>query len=690
MIDFRFRHGVIPDLIQPSLLRAVRLEILGNLSFTRKETDIYKIYQSGDLANLDGLDDSSLARLPSLLVLRNALYSQEFRNYLAAITGSGPLSGQKTDMAINIYKKGCHLLCHDDVIGSRRVSYILYLSDPDEPWKKRWGGALKLYRMKEIRGADKKKTKVPKADPVVSIQPLWNQLSFFAVQPGESYHDVEEVKGDKGVRMAISGWFHLPQKGEDGFVPGLEEELASKSSLAQLHSKADEHDLPLPNPELYPDDTKEVPKTDTERFFHFNPSKKDDEDVAKADADILTEPEISHLLKFLSPIYLTPDTMTDIQNTFLEESFLRIDNFLNDKYAATIIDFIDKQAKDVSHQSTRVFNTSVWRVATPPHKHRYLYYLPRDCDPNNQNLLAFKPRPMSPLKDILQNLLPSTAFRKWLSLATGLIITTHDVRARRFRRGYDYSLATAYEEEQPRLELTLGITPSTGWEMNDEAADTQQTQEADNNVDELGSQAEGVGEIVGKGKKAIEDDKAINESEDEQANDVAKSAASKKATRGVARKQKRAIELIVDDKNDDNVGGYEVYMAADSDPHSISTADPAVYQAAKDVEDDNGVLFSMAAGWNRLGLVLRDKGVMRFVKYVSGQAQGDRWDIVGEFDVQVDDDSGEESEGPAGDDPKGEVVDEDADASDDDGEDERETSETEDDDEESASFSFSR
>ena len=188
----RFRHGVIQNLISPTLLRNVRSEIQ-NLSFTPKETDIYKIHQSGDLANLDGLDDSSLKLLPSLLPLRDAMYSSDFREYLSTITGSGPLSGKKTDMAINVYTPGCHLLCHDDVIGSRRVSYILYLTDPDTPWKEEWGGALRLYPTQTYTEEDGVVTKVPSPDYSVSIAPAFNQLSFFAVQPGESFHDVQEV-----------------------------------------------------------------------------------------------------------------------------------------------------------------------------------------------------------------------------------------------------------------------------------------------------------------------------------------------------------------------------------------------------------------------------------------------------------------------------------------------------------------
>src|SRR5436190_9328581 len=259
----RYKHGVISSLIAPSLLRSVRSEIQEHLSFTEKETDIYKIFQSGDLANLDGLDDASLTQLPSLLKLRDALYSAPFRRYLSEITGAGELSGRKTDMAINVYTGGCHLLCHDDVIGSRRVSYILYLTDPDVPWKPEWGGALRLYPTNDVKHDDGRITKTPSPDFSLSIPPSFNQLSFSAVQPGESFHDVEEVyhvselDGEKGgkerVRMAISGWYHIPQEREDGYEEGLEQKLAERSSLTHLQGQADAYDQPQPQVILYED-----------------------------------------------------------------------------------------------------------------------------------------------------------------------------------------------------------------------------------------------------------------------------------------------------------------------------------------------------------------------------------------------------------------------------------------------------
>lgn len=51
-----------------------------------------------------------------------------------------------------MYPKGGHLLCHDDVIGTRCVSYIMYLTDPDQEWSKHSGGALELYPVKHSSG----------------------------------------------------------------------------------------------------------------------------------------------------------------------------------------------------------------------------------------------------------------------------------------------------------------------------------------------------------------------------------------------------------------------------------------------------------------------------------------------------------------------------------------------------------
>lgn len=581
-----------------------------NLSFTPKETDIYKIHQSGDLANLDGLDDSSLKLLPSLLTLRDAMYSSDFREYLSSVTGSGPLSGKKTDMAINIYTPGCHLLCHDDVIGSRRVSYILYLTDPDTPWKEEWGGALRLYPTQTYTEDNGEVTKVPSPDHSVSIPPAFNQLSFFAVQPGESFHDVQEVyaedeekdeeKAGGRVRMAISGWYHIPQKGEDGYVEGLEERLAEKSSLVQLGDKGDKYEIPKATFELY----KKSPQSSGDIGL---PTPSSQEDPA------LSEEDLNFLLKYIAPTYLTPDTLESVSSIFAEECSFCLDTFLSHKLSNWVRDYIESQeSQTLPTETTEIEETTSWVVARPPHKHRFLF----------QKASSSK-RGDSPLLDLLEDLLPSDAFQKWLFLATGQNIISHNSLVRRFRRGRDYTLATGYEEDAPHIELCLSITPTSGW-GDDQAAETEKdpSEEAafknKNEGDEVTATADepGIGGYL-----------AYMTGEDEDNPDHDGGASD------------HGVEVPLDM----STGARSTRVA---NPKK-SKQDPAIYQASGDDEED-GVLFSMPAGWNRLSVVLRDKGTMRFVKYVSRMAKGDRWDLFGEFDILDDEGDEEEGEGKVG------------------------------------------
>ncbi|KAM0819503.1 putative Oxoglutarate and iron-dependent oxygenase degradation C-term-domain-containing protein [Seiridium cardinale] len=563
-----YKHCVINELIDDRLLRAVRDEIKDNVSFTPKETDIYKIHQSGDLANLDGLGDKALSKLPSLLSLRDAMYSQKFRDYVAHITGCGPLSGRKTDMAINVYTPGCFLLCHDDVIGSRRVSYILYLTDPDIPWKPEWGGALRLFPVQDRQGRDGKVAKTPEADVSKIVPPAWNQLSFFAVQPGESFHDVEEVyhaenkkqlkKQGGRVRMAISGWFHIPQVGEDGYVKGAEEENAKNSSLMQLQGNPDQYDTP-------------------------KPSAVKVKDPKASSPDDFEEADLEFLLRYMAPTYLTPDTLEQIQEQFDEASSITLPDLLNKKFGQRLREHVGQQDGTALPESTAEIEKGIWKVAKPPHKQRYLFMQSNEAAQNGSTAKKGD----SPIRELLDVFLPSPQFRKWLQLATSSVVESHDIIARRFRKGKDYTLATGHEGK-PRLELNLGITPTSGWGDED----------AEDEDEEKEPQTTGKGKVKGK-SKANAKEESIEEPEE--------------------------------------VGGHEVYMAGDDD----SAEDAAIYKSSG---DDDNILFFQAAAWNKLTIVLRDSGTLKFVKYVSRKAPGDRWDICGTFDIEEQDDEEEEGE----------------------------------------------
>ena len=554
------------------------------MHFTPKETDIYKIHQSGDLANLDGLDDEALSKLPSLLALRDALYSQTFRDYVSHITNCGPLSGRKTDMAINVYTPGCYLLCHDDVIGSRKVSYILYLTDPDTPWQPEWGGALRLFPVVDREGKDGEMAKTPLPDAVKVIPPAWNQLSFFAVQPGESFHDVEEVyhaaskeeleKNGGRIRMAISGWFHIPQIGEDGYVEGAEEKAARKSGLMQLQGNPDQHDQPQAKP---------IP---VER-----------EDSEDGDDDFpLDEADLEFLLKYIAPTYLTPDTIERVAEHFEEEFSITLPDILHPKFAEKLRKYVESQEAQTLPENSKEIEKGAWKVARPPHKHRYLY-----LQPGQEKLEA------SPLNELLEVLLPSRQFRLWLQMATRSRIESHDVLARRFRRGMDYTLATGHDGK-PRLEVNIGLTPTDGW------GDT----EDDDGSSEASSEPEETQESSKKGKKAA-------------------------AANGKSKGKGKAVDknpTEEEEEEEDEVGGHEVYMAGDDD----GDEDAAIYKSS--AEDDN-ILFFQAAAWNKMSIVLRDSGTLRFVKYVSASAKGDRWDISGTFEIEEQDEEPDEDDNGA-------------------------------------------
>ncbi|EHA53897.1 PKHD-type hydroxylase TPA1 [Pyricularia oryzae 70-15] len=586
-----YKHCVIHELVDDKLLRSVRDEIRENVSFTPKETDIYKIHQSGDLANLDGLDDEALAKLPSLLALRDAIYSDTFRNYVSGITGCGPLSGRKTDMAINVYTPGCYLLCHDDVIGSRKVSYILYLVDPDIPWKPEWGGALRLFPVTERKGKGGAVAKTVEPDVVKVIPPAWNQLSFFAVQPGQSFHDVEEVyhaktkaeleKQGGRVRMAISGWFHIPQIGEDGYVKGAEEEQVKNSGLMQLQGNPDQHDLPREEP-------KPVEEGDSQDIVEFD------------------EKDLEFLLKYMAPTYLTPDTLERASEYFEENSSITLADILNRKYAAKLREYIIQQeAAKIPSQSAEIEKKTPWKVARPPHKHRFLY-----MQETEENAAGEGQIEQNPIRELLDVFLPSRQFRAWLQMATGCVIKSHYSIARRFRRGEDYTLAMGHDGEA-RLELNFGLTPTQGW-GDDQEDDEDEEDDAEED------------DAKPKGKK---NSKGKNKAE-------AKAKSKKKGSEGKKTKED-AVEP-------EEVGGHEVYMAGDED----DGADAAVYRAGG--ADDDNILFFQAAAWNKLTIVLRDSGALRFVKYVSKAAKGDRWDISAHFDIEDEDEDDDEEEEKGG------------------------------------------
>lgn len=557
-----FRWGSITELMNDDLLRQVRKEVLTEIAFTKKETDIYKVYQSGDLANLSGLNWDDLSRLPSLYKLRSAIYSEQFRDVISKITGCGKLSGVKTDMSINTYTKGCHLLTHDDVIGSRRVSFILYLPDPDKTWKAHYGGGLRLFPAIVPN--------VPKADFEVKLVPQFNQIAFFTVQPGLSFHDVEEVRVDKQ-RLSIQGWFHIPQPGESGYIPGEQAETEARSTLQQLQTKElQEYDFPKPI-------RQDIGYEELKKYEQFSENLQ------------FSESEVEYLGQFLNPVYTDITNVKQLNDIFMEESVVEIKDILQPELAALLHKTIIRHEidKKVPFESSEF--EFPWKCAIPPHKQRYMYIDGKksfnNSDRDEINLInnvgpqehpnfslseELSKEPTDKLLLKITSFFKSIAFKKWLTLVTGLITTSEQILARRFRPGHDFILATTSDKQLGNgdnldvlLEATLNLTPTATDVKNWESGE---------------------------------------------------------------------------------FGGYELCMALNNDEEDgeFEDDDPAVYKAS-DANDDS-VLYTSQCKWNSLCLMLRDPSVLKFVKYVSINAKGSRWDISAQWNVKSDDDSDEEED----------------------------------------------
>jgi hypothetical protein len=63
--------------------------------------------------------------------------------------------------------------------------------------------------------------------------------------------------------------------------------------------------------------------------------------------------------------------------------------------------------------------------------------------------------------------------------------------------------------------------------------------------------------------------------------------------------------------------------------------DGEIPEDGEDEDEEPGTLLTQPPSFNSLLVVLRDERVLHFVKYVSAEAQGSRWDVCGEYEVDM-------------------------------------------------------
>ena len=596
-----------------------------------------QLYQTGDLGAMDAGDAALAARVPQLLSLRAAIYGDAFRAFVQEVTGCGPLS-EKTDCSCNLYVRGSHLLCHDDVIGTRRVSYIIYLSEPDEGWERSDGGALELYALAQAGVAGE-----PAVRPCAALLPLWNSMAFFTVQPGRSFHAVEEVFADSKLRLSISGWFHAAAPPAD----------AALASLAQLTSAGGGDDTAAP---FAPVDLPLPPAGETDEAALAPPA--------------LTAAEEALLGEWVSGEYLQAEAQARVRRRFMRDNsvqlrgFLRADRAAQLAAAAAAADAAAAVGRGVPPPSHDAGVGAGWRLVGPPHKQRFLQYdaaAAGDADasaqPRADAVAAAAAGAL--LAEAAATLFASPAMAKLLWALTALRPTAVRSAARRFRPGLDYTVAHhGVLTRAARLDATLVTAAEDGGGGDTADAEAWRSGEvggfeaylaADESAE--GQQAADVYRVDRAGAGGDDDDGGLL-SVSAAPNTL--SLVHRRVCPGLLRLLSALLCMPPHHAPVRCCSRATLQAAYQFVPRAISERllrrpCPHVARSEQSFADITslsglGTLLLLSLCAHALLARPRDEGIMRFVRYVSAAAPGSRWDVSAEYEVLCPDGPSDDDE----------------------------------------------
>ena len=320
---------------------------------------------------------------------------------------------------------------------------------------------------------------------------------------------------------------------------------------------------------------------------------------------------MSFLSRFLAPSYLSLETLEKLSGQFAAASEIVLHNFLH----PTLAEKVKSETKTVDQREYPTTPAIVaqdlgeghgWTLQGPTSKHRYLSLTKSEVSTSTPSLT-----------DILNNLLPSEAFRAWLSVVSSLAPTAHRTDARRFRKGLDYTLAAGEERGgEARLDVWLGAS----WWADVPAGSDEEDKLLDEGGWEcyLASPEEGEDPAVFQSKLA----RQAADADDEEVN--GEGVNGENGGQAETSKSNRQVELEID-------------------PSQLSPSDFDSDSENSD-DDDDGPLLTQAISFNKLLIVLRDPGVMKFVKYLGAGAGGSRWDVGGEWEVGIMEEDEEDEE----------------------------------------------
>lgn len=442
-----FQHAQIVNLFDPSYLLSVKEEIKSQTKVNFKESDLFRVFQSIDLANLQ--PGTELAQqLPHVMKLRELLYSQEWRSFVERLAGLPPSTlGNQIDCACNCHAPGCHLLCHDDVIGSRKVSYIIYLTEPD--WKPEEGGSLEIYGPQldddeggTSTGQDDKKGSTSDPLPIKRLWPTFNSMSFFVVEPGKSFHAVQEVVGSRP-RLSLQGWYHASEPPKNIHQATLQQLKTRSTTSGGGKNGTDGSSEQLEITFTKEDESNEEGKENSSNTGTF------------------TEDDRKFLSKYIQEEYLNDKSMDEIQKRFENDSSVQLRHFLLDKWVPKI-ESTKNSVYDDSYYKQGI--SQEWKLCGPAHKQRYLEYQHDVSHVDDCQVMG------SLLHHVRTKVFESEPMARYLKRLTSLgkPIGIKRGRIRRFRPGLDYTVAHyGLLVERAVLDATMCFVNDDGSEDQD-------------------------------------------------------------------------------------------------------------------------------------------------------------------------------------------------------------------------------
>ena len=160
---------------------------LENIEFQEYDTDLYHFFKSKDFKHIK--------HLPSILQqFHEFIFSKTATTFFMQLTNE-TLQHKVGDLHSILLEHTHYLLCHDDKVDSRKIAFILNLS---EHFTSKTGGNLQLYSSNSNKEPTTIKT---------SILPKFNQLNIFTVSD-TSFHDISEIVEENKSRISISGWYY--------------------------------------------------------------------------------------------------------------------------------------------------------------------------------------------------------------------------------------------------------------------------------------------------------------------------------------------------------------------------------------------------------------------------------------------------------------------------------------------------